>query len=114
MVAGKKYEGDPLTRTVKKELDTQPIIQFTPNRGMPIWISKSLRKVQFTLSKDLTRSSFKTKTLDFLVLIECRNSWVMPTGSVIYLSLRKLNCWGDIDLLRVGFSWRATILEMTL
>ena len=51
--------------------------------------------IELTLSKDLTRSNFRTKTLEFLVFMECNNSWVMPTGSVICLSLRKPNCWAD-------------------
>ena len=81
--AGKKYEGVPLIKTTKQEFLKHPIIQLTPNRGIHIYRSKSLRKVQLTLSKALTKSSFSTRTLEVLDLMECKNSWVMPTGLVI-------------------------------
>ena len=34
--AGKKSDGVPLTKTAKQALETHPIIQFTPIRGMLI------------------------------------------------------------------------------
>ena len=111
---GKNSEGIPLTKTAKQELVTQPMIQFTPIRGMSICRRRSLRKVQFTLSKALPRSSLRTMAFAFLVLMECKTSWVMPIGSVICRSFKKPNCWAYMVLLSKGFKRRATILEITL
>ena len=57
--AGKNLEGVPFTNIEKFEDSTQPRIQFTPTKGMSICKRTSLRKVQLTLSKALTKSSLR-------------------------------------------------------
>ena len=64
--ARKKSEGVPFTKTEKLEEVMHPMIQFTPMTGKPICNKMSLRKVQFTWSNALTRSSLRTKNFFFL------------------------------------------------
>ena len=81
----KNFEGVPFTNIAKFEDSTQPRIQFTPMKGMPICKRTSLRKVQLTLSKALTKSSLRIIAFFFSIVMECMNSWAMPMGSMIYL-----------------------------
>jgi len=46
----KDFEGDPLIITAQEAYSTQPRIQFTVFRFMPIWVSASRRKTHQTLS----------------------------------------------------------------
>ena len=49
-----------------------------------------------------------------MVLIECRASYVIPIGSIIFLFIRKPNCSGEMCLSREGFNLRAMTFEIRL
>ena len=90
------------------------MIQLIPMSGIPICNRRSLKKTHFNLSKALTRESLISKTLAFLVLMECNISCVIPIGSVIWRSFKKPYRWQDMDLLSMGLRRRVAILEIIL
>ena len=90
------------------------MIQLTVWRGTPICMRMRRIYVQLTLSNNFTRSSLRINALRFFVLIEWRDSWTTPIGSVICLFLRNPNCSCEIPLSRESLILTAMTLEINL
>ena len=90
--AEKKSEGIPLISTAKVAEVRQPIIHLTVWRGTPIWIKIRRINVQLTLSKAFIKSILSRKAHRLFVLIEWRDSYTIPIGSIIWRFLRNPYC----------------------
>jgi len=100
----KKGEGPPFTKTTKEVVLTQLIIQFLIKRLSPILNSIIRRKSQFTQAYTFSRSNFKIRAFIFFVLMLCKNSWLVPTKSKIFLPFRNPSCSTDKVFERNGSS----------
>lgn len=107
-------EGEPFTKMEKKTVEIRFPIHLTQSYLKPYARKTSFRKLQFTLSYALAKSTLRSIPEVLVCFKECIISWVRIIPSRIWRPSTKHVCSGEIRLGSRGFNLLGITFVMVL